>query len=60
MVNKLSKTHYIIFIRKKKTRTVLNIRIENQIVHDVYKTKFLGVIIDNKIDMERSYILYIQ
>ena len=63
-VNKLSlnvsKTHYIIFTRRRKTGNALNIRIENQIIHDVYKTKFLGVIIDKKTDMERSIIIYIQ
>ena len=61
-VNKLSlnvsKTHYIIFTRKKKTGNALNIRIENQIIHEVYKTKFLGVIIDKKLTW-KDHILYI-
>ena len=41
-------THDIIFTRKKKTRKVLNIRIETEIIHDVHKTKFLGVIVNKK------------
>ena len=61
-VNKLSlnvsKTHYIIFTRKKKTGNALNIRIENQIIHEVYKTKFLGVIIDKKWHGKIIYYIY--
>ena len=53
-------THHIIFTRKKKTRKILNIRIETEIIHDVHKTKFLGVIVDKKNDMERPYVIYIQ
>ena len=37
----VSKSHYIIFTRKKKAGNVLNIRIENQIIDKVYETKFL-------------------
>ena len=54
----VSKTHYIIFTRKKKTGNALNIRIENQFIHEVYKTKFLGVIIDKKLTWKEN-ILYI-
>ena len=61
-VNKLSlnvsKTHFIIFTRKKKSGNSLNIGIENQIIHEVYKTKFLGVIIDKKLTW-KDHILYI-
>ena len=63
-VNKLSldvsKTHYIIFTRKKKTGNVLNIKIENQIIHEVYKTKFLGVIIAKKLTWKDHIFIYIQ
>ena len=52
-VNKLSlnvsKTHYIVFTRKSNTVTSVDIRIENQAINEVNKTKFLGVIIDKKL-----------
>ena len=47
--NKLSlnvkKTHYMIFHRKKAVMPNLKIQIDNQDIDQVYKTKFLGVVI---------------
>ena len=51
--NKLSlnvkKTHYMIFHRKKAVMPNLKIQIDNQDIDQVYKTKFLGVVIDWKL-----------
>ena len=52
-VNKLSlnigKTHFIVFTNKKKRLNDLNILIDGTRIEEVKKTKFLGVIIDNKL-----------
>ena len=42
----VSKTHYIIFTRKPKTMTSLNIGNDNKIINEVDNTQFLGVIIE--------------
>ena len=61
-VNKLSlnvsKTHYIVFTRKSNTVTSVDIRIENQAINEVNKTKFLGVIIDKKLTW-KEHISYL-
>ena len=52
-VNKLSlnigKTHFMVFTNKKKRLNDLNILIDGTRIEEVKKTKFLGVIIDNKL-----------
>ena len=61
-VNKLSlnvsKTHYIVFTRKLKSATSLNIGIDDKIINEVNKTKFLGVIIDKKLTW-KEHISYL-
>ena len=52
-VNKLSlnvqKTHFVVFSRKKNYKCDVTLRVENQVIEEVPETKFLGVIIDNKL-----------
>ena len=52
-VNKLSlnigNTHYMIFDKQKRRSIQLKIKIENQEIEHTCKTKFLGVIIDQKL-----------
>ena len=52
-VNKLSlnigKAHFMVFTNKKKRFDELNILIDGNKIEEVKKTKFLGVIIDNKL-----------
>ena len=52
-VNKLSlnikKTHYMVFCRSKKFSNNLQLLIEGETLDEVQTTKFLGVIIDNKL-----------
>ena len=55
-VNKLSlnvkKTHYMIFTRKRSAKIEkpkVNLKIDGQSLSEVVKTKFLGMIIDNKL-----------
>ena len=61
-VNKLSlnvsKTHCIVFTRKLKSATSLNIGIDDKIIIEVNKTKFLGVIIDKKLTW-KEHISYL-
>ena len=45
----VKKTHYMIFHRKKTVMPNLKIQIDNQDIDQVYKTKFLGVVIDWKL-----------
>ena len=45
----ISKTHYIVFNRKKNIDSTLKIHIDNQDIEEVLSTKFLGVIIDSKL-----------
>ena len=51
--NKLSlnigKTHFMLFSNKKRRHCDLNIKIDKTKIEEVKKTKFLGVIIDNKL-----------
>ena len=52
-VNKLSlnikKTHYMMFCRRKKLHHDVKLLIDGQAIDEVQKTKFLGIIIDNKL-----------
>ena len=52
-MNKLSlnigKTHFMVFTNEKKRLNDLNILIDGTRIEEVKKTKFLGVIIDNKL-----------
>ena len=52
-VNKLSlnikKTNFMIFSDKNKPISNLAIKIDGELVNEVQKTKFLGVIIDKKL-----------
>ena len=60
-INKLSlnvkKTHYMVFIKSKIIHD-LNIKINNESIDEIEKTKFLGVIIDNKLNW-KEHIAYI-
>ena len=60
-INKLSlnvnKTQCMVFTRKREKRKV-NIKIEDQNIEQVSKTKFLGVIIDEQLNW-KEHILYI-
>ena len=59
--NKLSlnikKTHFMLFHRKKRD-AVIKIQIDNEEIDRVYKTKFLGVIIDHKITW-KEHVTYV-
>ena len=52
-VNKLSlsikKTHYMVFCRRKRLDVDVKLLIDGEAIDDVQKTKFLGIIIDNKL-----------
>ena len=52
-VNKLSlnikKTHYMIFTTKRKRLVDVSLQIDGHIINETNSTKFLGVIIDNKL-----------
>ena len=54
----VSKTHYIVFTRKLKSATSLNIGIDDKIINEGNKTKFLGVIIDKKLTW-KEHISYL-
>ena len=60
--NKLSlnikKTHFMIFSSKNKPHPDMNINIDGEIINETSKTKFLGVITDNKLSW-KDHILYI-
>ena len=62
MTNKLSlnvkKTHYMVIIKKRIARSGMMIKINGQAISEVSKTKFWGVIIDNKINW-KDHISYI-
>ena len=50
------KPHYIVFLTKKRvTRNVLTIKINGQAINEVNKTKFIGVIIDKKINWKDHF-----
>ena len=53
-VNKLSlgiqKTHYMVFTRSKIRNIPLAINIDGESIDEVRITKFLGVVIDNKLN----------
>ena len=61
-VNKLSlnikKTHFMIFSSKNKPNPNVCINIDGETIYETAKTKFLGVIIDNKLSW-KDHILYI-
>ena len=62
-VNKLSlnvkKTHYMIFSKKKSPQRVsIELKIDGEKLSEVDKTKFLGVIIDNKLSW-KEHVNYI-
>ena len=52
VTNKLSlnvkKTHYMVITRKGVAKNSIVVKINDQVISEVHKTKFLGVIIDNK------------
>ena len=54
----ISKTHYMLFSNKKVTQTNVKIEINGQPIKSVTNTKFLGVIIDNKLTW-KEHISYI-
>ena len=60
--NKLSlnikKTHFMIFSSKNKPQPNMNINIDGEVINETSKTKFRGVIIDNKLSW-KDHILYI-
>ena len=61
-VNKLSlnigKTHYMVFHSKNKCSVDMNIKIDNNIINRVSYTKFLGIIIDEKLNW-KQHINYV-
>ena len=60
-INKLSlnvtKTHYMVFTKSRIIHD-LNIKIDNESIDEIEKTKILGVIIDNKLNW-KEHIAYI-
>ena len=53
----VSKTNYIHFSNKKKKHTsTINIKIDGSIIHPTDKTKFLGIIIDQKLNWKPHII----
>ena len=54
----ISKTHYMLFLNKKVIQPNVTIEINGQPITCVTKTKFLGVIIDNKLTW-KEHISYI-
>ena len=60
--NKLSfnvqKTHYMVFTKRRVGRFRLQLMIDGENIDEVEKTKFLGIIIDNKLNWKKhiSYI----
>jgi len=54
----ISKTHFMVFHRGKRKLNKINIKIDNSIIEQVVHTKFLGVIIDQKLDWS-NHISYI-
>ena len=61
-VNKLSlnikKTHFMVFSNKRGSHDPIDIRIDGERIHEVLKTKFLGVIIDKNLSW-KDHITYI-
>ena len=61
-VNKLSlnikKTHYMIFCKRKKVSSNVKLSIDGELINEVDKTKFLGILIDNKLTW-KQHIAYI-
>ena len=61
-VNKLSlnikKTHYMIFRKRKKDSLNVKLSIDGELSNEVDKTKFLGVLIDNKLTW-KQHIAYV-
>ena len=61
-VNKLSlnikKTHYMVFTRSKIRNIQLAINIDDESIDEVRSTKFLGVVIDNKLNW-KDHIMHI-
>ena len=55
----VNKTHYIVFrLHKKKTVTNIDLTIDGEIVSEVNNTKFLGIVIDNKLNWsEHIYMI---
>ena len=61
-VNRLSlnvkKTHFMMFTNKRYSIAKIEIKIDNEPIEETTKTKFLGVIIDNKLTW-KDHIMYI-
>ena len=61
-VNKLSlnikKTHFTCFSAKNKTTSCISLQIDWEAIAEVFKSKFLGVIIDNKLSwkVDKSFV----
>ena len=62
-VNKLSlnikKTHFMFITRKKHRPNQVDLQIDGERIHEVQKTKFLGFIIDNKLNW-KDHISYVK
>ena len=62
-VNKLSlnikKTHYMIFRKRKKDSLNVKLSIDGELINEVDKTKFLGVLIDNKLRGNNILLMYL-
>lgn len=54
----VSKTHFMVFHRGKRKFAKINIKIDNSIIEQVENSKFLGIIIDHRLDWS-NHISYI-
>ena len=55
----IKKTQFMLFSGFKKTKPSINLKIEGESISETVKSKFLGVIIDNKLSW-KDHIAYIQ
>ena len=58
-VNKLilnvSKTNFMVFGNSKQRNTILQVSIKNSKIKRVYVTKFLGILIDDRLNWKKPY-----
>ena len=51
-------TQYMIFTKKKKRKSYIDLKIDGNDIHEVCKSKFLGVLIENKLNW-KDHISYV-
>ena len=54
----INKTHYMIFRKRKKDSLNVKLSIDGELINEVDKTKFLGVLVDNKLTW-KQHIAYV-